>query len=74
MQKEIKSLRKKFFVLSAAISFIVIFLMLLILNLLMHISYRNELKTAADMVAQAAYSNASKMDSEVIMLSDTEKM
>lgn len=73
MQKEIKSLRRKFFILSAAISFIIIILMLLILNLLMHISYHNELKTAADMVAQAAYLNASKIDSEVIMLSDTEK-
>lgn len=73
MQKEIKSLRRKFFILSAAISFIIIFLMFLILNLLMHISYHNELKTAADMVAQAAYLNASKIDSEVIMLSDTEK-
>lgn len=73
MQKEIKGLRKKFFILSAAISFIIIFLMLLILNLLMHISYQKELKTAADVVAQAAYSNASEIDSEVIMLSDTEK-
>lgn len=73
MQKEIKGLRKKFFILSAAISFIIIFLMLLILNLLMHISYQKELKTAADVVAQAAYSNASKIDSEVIILSDTEK-
>lgn len=73
MQKEIKGLRKKFFILSAAISFIIIFLMLLILNLLMHISNQKELKTAADVVAQAAYSNASKIDSEVIILSDTEK-
>lgn len=73
MHKEIKSLRKKFFILSAAISFIIIFLMLLILNLLMHISYQRELKTAADVVAQAAYSSASEIDSEVIMLSDTEK-
>lgn len=73
MQKEIKGLRKKFFILSAAISLIIIFLMLLILNLLMHISNQKELKTAADVVAQAAYSNASKIDSEVIILSDTEK-
>lgn len=73
MQKEIKSLRKKFFILSAAISFIIIFLMLLILNVLMHVSYQKELKTAADVVAQAAYSNASEIDSEVIMLKDTEK-
>ncbi len=70
MYKEIRHLRKKFFVLSALISFIVIFVMLTILNLLMKASYQNELKTAKDMVNQIAFSNAPDIDSEVISLKD----
>lgn len=70
MYKEIKHLRKKFIALSSVISFSVIFIMLLILNLLMNMSYQNEFKSAKDMVTQTAYSNADKIDSEVILLSD----
>lgn len=70
MYKEIRHLRKKFFVLSALISFIVIFVMLTTLNLLMKISYQNELKTAEDTLNQIAFSNASDIDSEVIFLKD----
>lgn len=72
MDKEIKHLRRKFFILSSSIAFVIIFIMLLVLNILMHISYHNELKTAADMVTQAAYSNVSDIDTEVIYLKDTE--
>lgn len=72
MDKEIKHLRKKFFILSSSIAFVIIFIMLLVLNILMHISYYNELKTAADMITQAAYSNVSDIDTEVIYLKDTE--
>ena len=70
MYKEIKHLRKKIIALSSVISFSVIFIMLLILNLLMNMSYQNEFKSAKDMVTQTAYSNADKIDSEVILLSD----
>lgn len=70
MYKEIKHLRKKFFILSALISFIVIFVMLMSLNLLMNASYQNELKTAKDMVNQIAFSNAPDIDSEVLFLKD----
>ncbi|MGN0620505.1 MAG: sensor histidine kinase [Porcipelethomonas sp.] len=72
MDNEIKHLRKKFFLLSSAISFIVIFIMMLTLNILMQLSYKNELNTATDMVAQTAYSNAADINSELILLDDTE--
>lgn len=72
MDKEIKSLRKKFFIFSASIAFAIIFIMLLVLNILMHMSYQNELKTATDMVTQTAYSNVMDINTEVIYLKDTE--
>lgn len=68
MYKEIRHLRKKFFVLSALISFTVIFIMLTTLNLLMKVSYQNELNTAKDTVNQIAFSNAPDIDSEVLFL------
>ncbi|MGN1481190.1 sensor histidine kinase [Porcipelethomonas sp.] len=70
MYKEIRHLRKKFFILSALISFVVIFVMLMSLNLLMKASYQNEFKTAEDMVNQIAFSNAPEIDSELIFLKD----
>lgn len=70
MYKEIRHLRKKFFVLSGLISFTVIFVMLTILNLLMKASYQNELKTAENMVSQIAFSNAPDIESEVIYLTN----
>lgn len=73
MNKEIKYLRKKFFILSALISFIIIFVMLLILNLLMYMSSENDLETATDMVNQIAYSNSPNIDLETVLLNDTEK-
>lgn len=73
MENEIKSLRKKFFLLSSVISFVVILIMMLVLNILMQLSYKNELKTATDMLIQAACSNASDTKSELIYLADTEK-
>ena len=72
MDKEIKSLRKKFFIFSSSIAFVIIFIMLLVLNILMHMSYQNELKTATDMVTQTAYSNVMDINTEVIYLKDTE--
>lgn len=72
MDKEIKHLRKNFFILSSSIVFVIIFIMLLVLNILMCISYHNELKTATDMVAQAAYSNVSDINTEIIYLKDTD--
>lgn len=72
MDREINRLRKKFFLFSSSISFVIIFIMLLILNFLMHISYHNELKAATDMITQAAYSNVSDIDTELIYLKDTE--
>lgn len=72
MHNEIKHLQKKFFALSATISFAVIFIMLLVLNILMNVSFNNELKAAADIVSQTAISNAPDMDHETILLSDTQ--
>lgn len=72
MDNEIKHLRKKFFLLSSIISFIVIFVMMLILNILMQMTYKNEMKAAADMLAQTASSNVSDAGSEIIFLKDTQ--
>ncbi|MDE6103031.1 MAG: HAMP domain-containing histidine kinase [Oscillospiraceae bacterium] len=72
MDKEIKHLRKKFFILSSSIAFVIIFIMLLVLNVLMHMTYQNELKTATDMVTQTACSNVMDINTEVIYLKDTE--
>ena len=72
MDNEIKHLRKKFFLLSSIISFIVIFVMMLILNILMQMTYKTEMKAAADMLAQTASSNVSDAGSEIIFLKDTQ--
>ncbi len=73
MQKEIKRLRKKFFVLSTSVSFVVIFVMLFILNFLMHVSAQNELSTAVDMIIQAAYSNVPGIGQEKIFLNNAQR-
>ncbi len=72
MNKEIKYLRKKFFILSAIISVTLIFIMVLILNILMQFSYKNELKNSTEMLLQTAFSNVSDTSSELVLLKDTE--
>ncbi len=72
MDKEIKRLRNKFFMLSSVISFIVILVMMVILNFLMNLSYKNELKTASDMLVHTAFSNAADTTSELIYIKDME--
>ena len=73
MDNEIKRLRRKFFILSSEISLAVIFIMLLILNVLMSLSYQNEFKVASDILQQTAFSNASDVSVETIRLRDVEK-
>ena len=68
MDREIKRLRKKFFLLSSVISFIVIFLVMLVLNILMQVSYKTELKAASDMLTQTAYANSADVSTERIPL------
>lgn len=72
MDNEIKRLRKKFLIFSSSIAFAIIFIMLLVLNILMQMSYQNELKTATDMVTQTAYSNVMDINTEVIYLKNIE--
>jgi len=72
METEIRHLRKKFCILSSLISFFVIAAMLLILNLLMMILGQKELKSASNMVVQAANTGLSNIDTENIALQDTE--
>ena len=74
MDKEIKRLRKKFFILSTSISFVILFVMLLILNLFMQISYHSEFKTADEMIKQTAYSNMPDIDKEIIYLKNFKKV
>ncbi len=73
MDKEIKRLRNKFFRLSALIALIVIASMLLALNLLMQISYKNEKKSASDILLQTAVSNAPVLNKELICFDTLEK-
>ncbi len=73
MDKEIKRLRKKFFRLSALIALIVIAAMLLALNLLMQISYKNEKKSASDILLQTAVSNAPLLNKELLSFDALEK-
>lgn len=73
MDKEIKRLRKKFFLMSSAISFAVIFVMLWLLNFLVLLSYKNEMNTAYDLLFQAALSNAVDTTTETIYMKDTVK-
>jgi len=72
MDKEIKRLRNKFFILSSVISFIVILIMMVILNVLMNLSYSDELKTASDMLVHTAFSNAADTTSELMYIKDME--
>ena len=68
MDREIKRLRKKFFVLSSVIAFTVIFVVMLVLNILMQVYYNTELKAASDMLTQTAYANAADVSTERIPL------
>ncbi|MGN1481296.1 sensor histidine kinase [Porcipelethomonas sp.] len=70
MHNEIKHLRRKFCILSASISFVVIFLMLFILNLLMNIAFGSELKAASDILSQTAIASIPDVESETIVLSE----
>ncbi len=73
MQKEIKHLRRKFFILSVSVSFAVIFIMLFILNFLMQMSAKTDTEIAADMVIQTAYSNVPGVGSETISLKNVQR-
>lgn len=73
MQKEIKHLRKKFFILSVSVSFAVIFIMLFILNFLMQMSAQTDTEIAADMVIQTAYANVPGVGSETISLKNVQR-
>lgn len=70
MYNEINYLRRKFCILSASISFAVIFLMLFILNLLMNIAFGKELEAVADVVGQTAISNIPNVNVETIMINN----
>ena len=69
MDREIKRLRNKFFILSSVIAFIVIFVVMLVLNILMQVYYSTELKAASDMLTQTAYTNSADVSTERIPLS-----
>lgn len=72
MDKEIKRLRKKFILLSAGISLLVLVLMLVTLNLLMRAPYQKEQKAAAEVLMQTARNHAPSMDTETFSLEELE--
>ncbi|MGN1411053.1 MAG: sensor histidine kinase [Oscillospiraceae bacterium] len=70
MDKAIKRIRKKFITTATMISFSIIFLMVIILNLLMNLTYKNENQIIIDMISQTALLNAPSINSEKFYFKD----
>lgn len=70
MDKAIQRIRKKFIITATAISFSIIFLMVIILNLLMYLTYKNENQIIIDMISQTALVNAPSTNSERFYFKD----
>lgn len=72
MDKAIKKIQKKFIFTACAISFSIIALMVIILNLIMNLTYRNENQIITDMIYQTAAVNSS-VNLETFELSEMKK-
>lgn len=73
MDTAIRKMRIKFIVTATVISFTLIAIMIIMLNLLMMLSYKNESQMAADMISQAAFLNADSDSREKYVLADIPK-
>lgn len=69
----LKKLRTKYVITASIIVFFVIFLMILILNLLMSVTYKNEEKIIKNVIEQAAVSRINQPVTEYFQLSDVEQ-
>ncbi len=73
IETAIKKIRKKFIITAVAISFSVIALMVIVLNLIMNINYEKENRILTDMIYQTAVVNASSVSSESFKLSEMKR-
>lgn len=73
MENTIRRLRRKYVITAFLIAFSIISVMIVVLNLLMHMTYRNERDTASDIIMQAAVSHADNLYTEYYLLEETEK-
>lgn len=70
MDKAINRIRKKFIITATIISCSIIFLMIVILNLLMNLTYKNENEIIINMISQTALLNAPSTDSKRFYFKD----
>lgn len=73
MEEMIRRLRRKYVITAFFIAFSIITVMIVVLNLLMQMTYRNERNTAADIITQTAISHADNLYTEYYLLEETEK-
>ena len=72
MEEMIRRLRRKYVITAFFIAFSIITVMIVVLNLLMQMTYRNERNTAADIITQTAISHADNLYTEYYLLEETE--
>ena len=70
MDKTIYKIRKKFIIMATIISFCIISMMVITLNLLMNLNYKDENKLVTDMISQTALVNTPSIDTEVFYFKD----
>lgn len=73
MNTSIRKLRKKYIITASLIVFSVVLLMIITLNLLMRVSYKNEGKIIESVIEQAAVSHLNQPVNEHFDLSEAEK-
>jgi len=73
MNDSLNKLKKKYIVTASVIVFFVIFLMVLILNLLMRVAYKNEGRMIESVIRQAAATRINQPNTEKFILSEAEQ-
>lgn len=73
MENTIRRLRRKYVITAFLIAFSIISVMIIVLNLLMQMTYRNERDMAADIITQTAISHADNLYTEYYLLEEAEK-
>lgn len=73
MENTIRRLRRKYVITAFLIAFSIISVMIVVLNLLMQMTYRNERYMAADIISQTAVSHADNLYTEYYLLEETKK-
>ena len=74
MDKTIYKIRKKFIIMATIISFCIISMMVITLNLLMNLNYKDENKLVTDIISQTALVNTPSIDTEIFYFKDLSSM